>query len=55
MVLKRLKLHQFLDDAARTFSYRQSWVMEAGPQLGGAGVESSPEKIFARLGKICWT
>jgi len=31
MVLKRLKLHQFLNGVVRTFSYRQAWVLEAGP------------------------
>jgi len=31
MVLKRLKLHQILNGVVRTFTYRQAWVLEAGP------------------------
>jgi len=35
MVIKRLKLYQFLNGMVRTFSYRQAWVLQAGPLLGG--------------------
>jgi len=30
MVLKRLRLHQFLNGVVQTFSYRQAWVLEVG-------------------------
>jgi len=33
MVLRRLKLHQFFNGMAQTFSYTQAWVSE-----GGAGI-----------------
>jgi len=33
MVLTRLKLHQFFNGAARTFSYTQAWVSERGQEF----------------------
>jgi len=33
MMLTRLKLHQFINGVARTFSYVQAWVSEGGRNM----------------------
>jgi len=33
MVFKRLKIHQFFNAVARTFSYTQAWVLEGRQEL----------------------
>jgi len=33
MVLKRLKLHQFFNGVAQTFSYTKAWVSERGQEF----------------------
>jgi len=33
MVLKCLKLHQFFNGVARTFSYTQAWLSEGGQEF----------------------